>query len=128
MAKPAKINPETGEKNPVPDNLKAHCFKSGTEWKGNAKGMVKGYKHKLRKTAEALKHFEAQSPADVFIYIRDTALANGDLSLAMNANKELSKFVESTADAKESGKPLKSAVDEMTDRELKSKLKKFKIA
>ncbi len=127
MGKPAKINPETGIKNPVPDNLKAHCFKSGDEWKGNAKGMPKGYKHKLRKTAEALQHFEAKSPADVFIYIRDTALANGDLNLAMNANKELSKFVESTADAKESGKPLVSAVSEMSERELRTKLKGFKI-
>jgi len=128
MAKPAKINPETGLKNPVPDNLKNHCFKSGDEWKGNAKGMPKGYKHKLRKTAEALQHFEAKSPADVFIYIRDTALANGDLNLAMNANKELSKFVESTADAKENGKPLVSAVSEMTEKELRSKIKTFKIA
>lgn len=126
MAKPAKINPETGEKNPVPDNLKAHCFKPGVT--GNAKGNWKGTKHKLRKTAEALTDMEVQSPAEVFIYIRETALANGDLHLAMNANKELSKFVESTADAKESGKPLKSSVDEMSDKELKSKLKKFKIA
>ena len=128
MGKPAKINPDTGIKNEVPDNLKAHCFKSGSEWKGNSKGMKPGTKHKLRKTAEALKHFEAKSPADVFIYIRDTALANGDLNLAMNANKELSKFVESTADAKENGKPLVSAVSEMSERELRNKLKGFKIA
>jgi len=124
----AKINPETGEKNPVPDNLKAHTFKSGSEWTGNALGNHKGTKHKLRKTAEALVHFEAQSPADVFIYIRDTALANGDLALAMNANKELSKFVESTADAKETNKVKESAIPEMTAKELKAKLRKFKIA
>ena len=124
----AKINPDTGEKNPVPDNLKAHAFKSGSEWKGNALGNYKGTKHKLRKTAEALEHFDAQSPADVFIYIRDTALANGDLSLAMNANKELSKFVESTADAKETNKVKASQVPEMTAKELKAKLKKFHIA
>jgi hypothetical protein len=46
----------------------------------------------------------------------------------MNANKELSKFVESTADAKENGKPLVSAVSEMTEKELRSKIKTFKIA
>jgi hypothetical protein len=124
----AKINSETGEKNPVPDNLKAHVFKKGSEWNGNALGNYKRTKHKLRKTAEALEHFEAQSPADVFIYIRDTALANGDLSLAMNANKELSKFVESTADAKETNKVKATQVPEMTAKELKAKLKKFKIA
>jgi len=124
----AKINPETGEKNEVPDNLKAHVFKSGSEWNGNALGNYKRTKHKLRKTAEALEHFEAQSPADVFIYIRDTALANGDLALAMNANKELSKFVESTADAKETNKVKASQVPEMTAKELKAKLRKFKIA
>ena len=124
----AKINPETGEKNPVPDNLKPHVFKSGDAWTGNARGNHKRTKHKLRKTAEALEHFEAQSPADVFIYIRDTALANGDLSLAMNANKELSKFVESTADAKETNKIKPSQAPEMTSKELKAKLKKFKIA
>jgi len=124
----AKINPDTGEKNPVPENLKAHVFKKGDEWTGNPLGNHKGTKHKLRKTAEALEHFEAQSPADVFIYIRDTALANGDLSLAMNANKELSKFVESTADAKETNKVKESQVPEMTAKELKAKLKKFKIA
>ena len=124
----AKIDPETGEKNPVPDNLKAHVFKSGSEWTGNPLGNHKGTKHRLRKTAEALEHFEAQSPADVFIYIRDTALANGDLSLAMNANKELSKFVESTADAKETNKVKASQVPEMTSKELKAKLRKFKIA
>ena len=124
----AKINSETGEKNPVPDNLKAHVFKKGSEWNGNALGNYKHTKHKLRKTAEALEHFEAQSPADVFIYIRDTALANGDLSLAMNANKELSKFVESTADAKETNKVKATQVPEMTAKELKAKLKKFKIA
>ena len=124
----AKINPETGKKNPVPDNLKPHLFKSGTEWTGNALGNHKGTKHRLRKTAEALEHFEAQSPADVFIFIRDTALANGDLSLAMNANKELSKFVESTADAKETSKTKPSQVPEMTAKELKAKLRKFKIA
>jgi hypothetical protein len=123
-----KINPETGEKNPVPENLKAHVFKKGDEWQGNALGNWKGTKHRLRKTAEALQHFEAQSPADVFIYIRDTALANGDLNLAMNANKELSKFVESTADAKESNKTPPSAAREMTAKELKAKLRKFKIA
>ena len=123
----AKINPDTGEKNPVPDNLKLHTFKSGDEWHGNALGNWKGTKHKLRKTAEALAHFEAQSPADVFIYIRDTALANGDLNLAMQSNKELSKFVESTADAKETSKSPPSAAREMTAKELKSKLKKFKI-
>ena len=121
----AKINPETGLKNEVPELLKEHCFKKGVS--GNPKGNWKGTKHKLRKTAEALAHFEAKSPADVFIYIRDTALANGDLSLAMNANKELSKFVESTADAKESGKPLVSAVSEMSEKELRNKLKGFKI-
>jgi len=124
----AKINPETGEKNPVPDNLKAHAFKSGDDWTGNARGNHKGTKHQLRKTAEALEHFEAQSPADVFIYIRDTALANGDLSLAMNANKEISKFVESTADAKETGAAKVSATEGMSAKELKAKLKKFKIA
>jgi hypothetical protein len=124
----AKIDPDTGEKNPVPDNLKAHVFKKGSEWNGNALGNYKRTKHKLRKTAEALEHFEAQSPADVFIYIRDTALANGDLSLAMNANKELSKFVESTADAKETNKVKATQVPEMTAKELKAKLKKFKIA
>jgi len=124
----AKINPETGEKNPVPENLKAHVFKSGDEWHGNALGNWKGTKHKLRKTAEALAHFEAQSPADVFIYIRDTALANGDLNLAMNANKELSKFVESTADAKETNKTPPSSARELTSKELKAKLRKFKIA
>jgi hypothetical protein len=126
MAKPAKINPETGIKNPVPDSLKAHCFTKGVS--GNPRGNWKGTKHKLRKTAEALAHFEAKSPADVFIYIRDTALANGDLNLAMNANKELSKFVESTADAQENGKPLVSAVSEMSEKELRSKIKTFKIA
>jgi len=124
----AKINPETGEKNPVPDNLKAHVFKSGDEWHGNKLGNHLGTKHRLRKTAEALQHFEAQSPADVFIYIRDTALANGDLNLAMQANKELSKFVESTADAKETSKAPPSAARELTSSELKAKLKKFKIA
>lgn len=124
----AKINPETGEKNPVPENLKAHTFKSGAEWNGNKLGNHTGTKHRLRKTAEALQHFDAQSPADVFIYIRDTALANGDLSLAMNANKELSKFVESTADAKETNKAPASAVREMSAAELKAKLKKFHIA
>ena len=124
----AKINPETGEKNPVPDNLKNHVFKSGEEWHGNKLGNWKGTKHKLRKTAEALAHFEAQSPADVFIYIRDTALANGDLNLAMQANKEISKFVESTADAKETNKAPPSSAQEMTAKELKAKLKKFRIA
>ena len=124
----AKINPETGEKNPVPDNLKAHAFKSGDDWTGNARGNHKGTKHQLRKTAEALEHFEAQSPADVFIYIRDTALANGDLNLAMQANKEISKFVESTADAKETGAAKVSATEGMSAKELKAKLKKFKIA
>jgi len=123
-----KINPETGEKNPVPENLKAHAFKSGDEWNGNKLGNHRGTKHRLRKTAEALQHFDAQSPADVFIYIRDTALANGDLSLAMNANKELSKFVESTADAKENSKAPASSAQEMTAAELKAKLKKFHIA
>ena len=124
----AKINPDTGEKNPVPDNLKAHAFKSGDDWTGNARGNHKGTKHQLRKTAEALEHFEAQSPADVFIYIRDTALANGDLNLAMQANKEISKFVESTADAKETGSAKVSATEGMSAKELKAKLKKFKIA
>jgi hypothetical protein len=124
----AKIDPDTGEKNPVPENLKAHVFKKGDAWTGNALGNYKRTKHKLRKTAEALEHFEAQSPADVFIYIRDTALANGDLALAMNANKELSKFVESTADAKETNKVKASQVPEMTAKELKAKLKKFHIA
>jgi hypothetical protein len=46
----------------------------------------------------------------------------------MNANKELSKFVESTADAKESNKTPPSAAREMTAKELKAKLRKFKIA
>ena len=121
-----KINPETGKKNPVPENLKKYCFKKGQS--GNPRGNWKGTKHKLRKTAEALAHFEAKSPAEVFIYIRDTALANGDLNLALHANKELSKFVESTADAKENGKTLKPAVQDMTEKELRSKLKSFKIA
>jgi len=46
----------------------------------------------------------------------------------MNANKELSKFVESTADAKETNKVKESAIPEMTAKELKAKLRKFKIA
>ena len=46
----------------------------------------------------------------------------------MNANKELSKFVESTADAKETGSAKVSATEGMSAKELKAKLKKFKIA
>jgi len=71
---------------------------------------------------------EVQSPAEVFIYIRETALANGDLTLALQANKELSKFVEATADASAKNSKAKPKVSDMSDKELKDKLSKFKIA
>jgi hypothetical protein len=45
----------------------------------------------------------------------------------MQANKEISKFVESTADAKETNKTPASSAQEMTAAELKTKLKKFHI-
>jgi len=128
MAKKIKIDPDTGLKNPVPEKLKPHCFKSGAEWNGNAAGRPKGTKNKLRKTAEALVDMEVQSPAEVFIYIRETALANGDLTLALQANKELSKFVEATADASAKNSKAKPKVSDMSDKELKDKLSKFKIA